>query len=481
MTWQSQVLFKKYMINFKTTTITELHKKLISGEVSSSELVQQSKSAISEKNGDINAIIEVFDGTFIPEKITEKSSLLAGIPVAVKDNILFKGHTVTAASNILAEYKATYNSKIADIFNTSEVSLIGRANMDEMAMGTTTETSRYGSTKNPVDITRVPGGSSGGPAAAVASGMVMYALGSDTGGSIRQPASLCGVVGMKPSYGAVSRRGLMAMSSSLDTIGPFANSVEDAEIIFNEIAEYDELDATSVSLEKRATYQDKNKNNKIIGIPRSFLEMDGIQNDVLENFNKSIEKMKNLGYEIIDIDLPLLKHSLAVYYIVQPAEVSSNMARYDGIRYGLHKDGDNILDIYKNTKTSGYGDEVKRRIMLGTYVLSSGYSDEYYYKANALRGAITREIHEAFNNVDIIATPTAPSTAFKFGEKKDPISLYLEDVFTVPYNLTGNPAISIPSGVNNDGLPFGMHFSAPMFCEKKLFEIGKDFENIIKQ
>lgn len=468
------------MINFKETTIKELHKKLVNREVSSAELVKDSKDIIAEKNTDINAIIEVFDDTATPENITETSSLLAGIPVAVKDNILFKGHVATSASNILGEYKATYDSKIAEIFKSSDASLIGRANMDEMAMGTSTETSRYGATKNPLDLSRVPGGSSGGPAAAVASGMVMYALGSDTGGSIRQPASLCGVVGMKPTYGAVSRRGLMAMSSSLDTIGPFAHSVEDAEIIFDEIAEYDELDATSVPLEKRATYQNKNKNNKIIGVPRSFLEIDGIQAEVLENFNQSLEKMKNAGYTIVDIDLPLLKHSLAVYYIIQPAEASSNLARYDGIRYGLHKDGDNILDIYKNTKTAGYGEEVRRRIMLGTYVLSSGYHDAYYHKANALRSAITTEIHNIFNEIDIIATPTAPSVAFKFGEKKDPISLYLEDVFTVPYNLTGNPAMSIPSGMNSENLPFGMHFSAPMFCEKKLFEVGRDFEKAIK-
>ncbi len=468
------------MIDFKKTTIEELHRKLISKEITSVELVTYSQSMIQEKNNDINAIIEVFDDIFTPKIITETSSLLAGIPVAVKDNILFKGNKATSASHILGNYTATYNSKIADIFDTAGVALMGRANMDELAMGTSTETSYYGSTKNPHDLSRVPGGSSGGPAAAVASGMVMYALGSDTGGSIRQPASLCGVVGMKPTYGAVSRRGLMAMASSLDTIGPFANSVEDAKIIFNEIAVYDDMDATSVPLEKRVEFQKKNINNKIIGIPRSFLDIDGIQKDVLYNFNESIKKMEEAGYTIVDIDLPLLKHSLAVYYIIQPAEVSSNVARYDGIRYGLHKDGDGILDIYKNTKTAGYGEEVRRRIMLGTYVLSSGYSDAYYNKANALRGAITKEVHDIFEKIDIIATPTAPSTAFKFGEKKDPISLYLEDVFTVPYNLTGNPAISIPSGVNGEGLPFGMHFSAPMFCEQKLFEVGKDFENIIK-
>lgn len=467
-------------MDFRKTTIKELHKKLIDREVSPLGLLEHSHSIINEKNGDINALIEVFDNVKTTEVIKE-SHILAGIPSVVKDNILFKGKKATAASHILSGYTATYDSKIAEIYKKVGAIFVGRGNMDDSAMGTTTETSCYGKTKNPLDTSRVPGGSSGGPAAAVAAGMAVYALGSDTGGSIRQPAACCGIVGMKPTYGAVSRNGLIAMSSSLDTIGPLTNNIEDAEIVFNTISEYDEMDATSVPLENRKKYQEKNINNKVIGVPRSFLEIDGIQSDVLENFNQSLKKMENLGYTIVDIDLPLLKHSLAVYYIIQPAEVSSNMARYDGIRYGLHEDGDSILDVYKNTKTEGYGTEVKRRIMLGTYVLSSGYHDAYYYKANALRGAITKEVHDIFNEVDIIATPTAPSVAFKFGEKKDPISLYLEDVFTVPYNLTGNPAMSIPSGKNLEGMPFGMHFSAPMFCEKKLFEVGKDFENTIEK
>ncbi len=468
------------MIDFKKITIRELHQKLLNGEISSADLVEQAQSVIAQKDGDINAMIEVFDEVTKPETISE-GKILAGIPVAVKDNILFKGKKATAASRILGEYRATYNSKVADIFDEQEASVIGRANMDELAMGTTTATSRYGATKNPHDLERVPGGSSGGPAAAVAAGMVPYALGSDTGGSIRQPAALCGVVGLKPSYGAISRRGLMAMASSLDTIGPFTNTVEDAEVVFDILAQYDDLDATSVPLEKRREFQQKNQNNKVIGVPRSFLEMDGIQKEVLDNFNTSIEKMKSLGYEIIDIDLPLLKHSLAVYYILQPAEVSSNVARYDGIRYGFSAEGKDLQEVYQKTKGEGFADEVKRRIMLGTYVLSSGYHDAYYYKAKALRAAITKEVHDIFEKVDIIATPTSPSTAFKFGEKVDPISLYLEDVFTVPYNLTGNPAISIPSGLSTEGLPFGMHFSAPLFCEQKLFEVGKDFEKAIKE
>ena len=462
------------MIDFRKITIKELHQKLVSGELSSVDLKKQSIDIINEKNNDLNAVIETFDDDIV--ELGKDSPLLAGIPVMIKDNILFKGKKATAASRILAGYTATYDSKIAEIFKHEGATIIGRANMDDSAMGSSTETSCYGPTKNPLDTNRVPGGSSGGSAAAVAAGMAVYALGSDTGGSIRQPAAYCGLVGLKPTYGAVSRRGLIAMASSLDVIGPLTNNVEDAEVVFNSIAQYDEMDATSVPLDIRKPYQEKNINNKIIGVPRSFLEMDGIDSEILENFNQSLEKMKEQGYTIIDIDLPLIKHSLAVYYIIQPAEASSNVARFDGIRYGLSVEGENIIDGYVKTKTQGYGEEVKRRIMLGTHVLSSGYHDAYYYKALALRDAISKEVRGIFDTVDIIATPTTPSVAFRFGEKSDPISMYLGDIFTVPYNLTGNPAISVPSGKNDEGMPIGIHFVAPHFCEKKLFEVGKDFE-----
>lgn len=465
------------MINFKTTTIKQLHADLQAGIISKKDLYQQCTDIIEKRDDTINAFIELFDNVETDSPVTE--SILSGIPVSMKDNILFKGKKVSAASRMLRDYVASYDSKIAEIFNTQDVMLLGRTNMDEFAMGSSTETSYHGITRNPIDEERVPGGSSGGPAAAVAAGMAVYSLGSDTGGSIRQPASYCGLVGLKPTYGAVSRRGLMAMASSLDVIGPITNNVEDAETVFDVIAQYDELDSTSVHEKERATYQAKNTNNKTIGIPRTFLEMDGINKEVLDNFNVSLEKLKKQGYTIVDIDLPTIKHSLAVYYILQPAEASSNLARYDGIRYGFSQKGEDLIAGYTETKTHGFGKEVQRRIMLGTHVLSSGYHDEYYYKAQALRSQITKEVHEIFNTVDIIATPTVPNVAFKFGEKKDPISMYLEDIFTVPYNLTGNPAISIPSGLNSENMPFGMHFVAPMFCEKKLFEIGKDFEHAI--
>ena len=464
-------------MTFKDTTIKELHTHLVSKEISPKDLLEESMSVITERDESIHAFIEVFDDQTLDVDVN--SGVLAGIPVAIKDNILFKGKKVSGASKMLENYTASYDSKVAEIFNKQNAMVIGRANMDEFAMGTSTESSYQGITRNPLDESRVPGGSSGGPAAAVAAGMVPYALGSDTGGSIRQPAACCGVVGMKPSYGAVSRRGLFAMSSSLDVIGPITNSVEDAETVFNVINEYDELDNTSVPLEIRKKYQTKNTNNKVIGVPRSFLEVDGLDKEVIDNVNASLKKMEEQGYTIVDVDLPNLKHSLAVYYIIQPAEVSSNLARYDGIRYALSEKGEDLIDGYKKTKTAGFGKEVQRRIMLGTYVLSSGYHDEYYYKARQLRAKITAEVHAIFEKVDILATPTAPNVAVKFGAIKDPISLYLEDVFTVPYNLTGNPAISIPSGFNEEGMPFGMHFTAPMFCEEKLFAVGKDFEHVI--
>ena len=465
-------------MDFTKTTIKELHDRLVEGAVEAQELVNHSGAVIAKENPTINAVIEVFDHEEASQNVSPKH-MLSGIPMIMKDNILIHGKKASAGSKMLENYTASYDSKIASLLKTQGAVIMGRGNMDEFAMGSSTETSYYGLTKNPLDTSRVPGGSSGGSAAAVAAGMAVYALGSDTGGSIRQPASYCGLVGMKPTYGAVSRSGLMAMSSSLDVIGPITHTVEDAEIVFNAINEYDPMDSTSVPMEQRKPFQEKNKNNKVIGVPRAFLEKEGMNLEALESFNQGLEKMKTLGYDVIDIELPNIEYALAVYYILQPAEASSNLARYDGIRYGLSEKGEDLIDTYTQTKTKGFGKEVKRRIMLGTYVLSSGYHDEYYYQARKLRDLITEEVNDAFENVDIIATPTTPDVAFKFGEKSDPVSMYLEDIFTVPYNLTGHPAISIPSGTNSEDMPFGMHFTAPLFCEQKLFEVSKDFERAI--
>jgi aspartyl-tRNA(Asn)/glutamyl-tRNA(Gln) amidotransferase subunit A len=343
--------------------------------------------------------------------------------------------------------------------------------MDEFAMGGSTENSAYGVTKNPYDTERVAGGSSGGSAAAMAMDGALGALGTDTGGSIRQPASFCGLVGLKPTYGAVSRYGAMAMGSSLDQIGPFAKTVADSEIIFNVIKGNDVKDSTTIT---ESTYS-KPVANKRIGIPRAFLKGDGINSDVLKNFEESIQKFKTLGYEIVDIELPNIAYSLPVYYVIMPAEVSSNMSRFDGVRFGLHKDGKDGIDDYFETRKAGLGKEVRRRILLGTYVLSSGYYDAYYNRANALRRVITSDFVKAFEKVDIILTPTTPAPAFKIGEKiSDPVAMYLEDIFTVTANLTGMPAMSIPSGRPN-GLPLGIQMTSTHGGEETLFKAGKDF------
>lgn len=459
-----------------TATIQQLHTEVTNGTRTPEDILKESQSRIADTNKEINAFIEVFSDITIPELT---SSVLSGIPVGIKDNILIKGKDATAASKILLGHTAVYDAFVVEKLREVGAVIVGRLNMDEAAMGSSTETSYYGPTRNPLDTSRVPGGSSGGPAAAVAAGMVPYTLGSDTGGSIRQPAAFCGIVGLKPTYGAVSRNGLIAMASSLDCIGPFTRTVEDAKEVFEVISQYDENDSTCVPMNVRKKYQDKNINNKVVGVPRAFLKLDGVDQEVLDNFEAGLEKLKEQGYTIVDIEIPHIELSLAVYYIIQPAEASSNLARYDGIRYGLHVEGETLLDVYKNTKGEGFGEEVKRRIMLGTHVLSSGYHDQYYYKAQALRAEITNRINEVFAQVDIIATPTAPTVAFELGAKADPLSMYLQDVFTVPYNLSGHPAISVPSGINADGLPFGMHFVAPLFCEDKLFEVSTDFERAI--
>jgi len=359
------------------------------------------------------------------------------------------------------------------------VVFLGRTNMDEFAMGGSTENSAYGATKNPIDVERVPGGSSGGAVASVASGEALVALGSDTGGSIRQPASFCGLVGLKTTYGAVSRYGLMAMGSSLDQIGPVTKNVEDAEILFNAIKGNDSKDATSLKDTNTEKKSSSEKTKMKIGVPYDFLSMDGIDKDVLDSFNESVEKLKKLGHEIVKIELPNLKYSLAVYYVIVPAEVSSNMARYDGMRFGERVSGENGIEDYFLSREKGLGKEVKRRIILGTYVLSAGYYDAYYNKANLARELICNDYKKAFEKVDVIITPTTPNVAFKIGEKvNDPLQMYLEDIFTVPINLAGVPAISVPSGFKTIGdkkMPIGLQFIADHSCEDILFKISKDF------
>jgi len=471
-------------IDLVNLTIEKAHSAMEKVEFTAVDLAKSYLDIISQKNKEINAYLEVYDDVLEQAKKADeiiksgKGTILTGIPFAIKDNILIKGRKAGSASKILEDYTATYDATVIKKLKEAGAIFLGRTNMDEFAMGGSTENSAFGVTKNPYDISRVSGGSSGGSAASVAMHGALVALGSDTGGSIRQPASFCGLVGLKPTYGHISRYGVMAMGSSLDQIGPFGKSIKDIEIIFDTIKGKDIYDSTTI---EENTYKKERIGIKkpIIGIPRHFLKGDGIDKVVLDNFNKTEEILKEKGYEIKDINLPNIKYSLPVYYILMPAEASANLARFDGVKYGLHKDGKDIIDDYFETRGAGFGKEVRRRILIGTYVLSSGYYDAYYNRANALRRIITEDFHKAFKEVDIILTPTTPAPAFKIGEKvKDPIAMYLEDIFTITANLTGMPAISIPSGfseIDNKKLPLGIQFISRHGDERTLFEVGKDF------
>ncbi|HMO77934.1 MAG TPA: Asp-tRNA(Asn)/Glu-tRNA(Gln) amidotransferase subunit GatA [Candidatus Paceibacterota bacterium] len=462
-------------------TITELRKKFITGDLTPTQVLEETMELLKIENPEINAFLEIYDdaveeakeATLRYEKDGENTPALLGVPIAIKNNILVKGRKATASSKILENYVATYDATVTKRLKEAGAIIVGATNMDEFAHGSSTENSAFGVTKNPLDTKRVPGGSSGGSAAAVAMGAVPVALGTDTGGSIRQPASFCGLVGYKPTYGAVSRFGLIAMGSSLDQAGPLTNTVADAEIIHNLIAGLDKNDATTIADD---TYPALTaKESYTFGVPKSFLAQ-GVDKDVLYTFNEHLELLKTLGHKIVEVDLPLFEKGLAAYYVVMPAEVSSNLARFDGIRFGLSVDGDNLLDVYQKSRAAGFGKEAKRRILLGTYVLSSGYYDAYYGKAEMVRTKMRAELNEKFKEVDFIITPTTPTPAFKIGEKEDLLSMYLQDIFTVPVNLTGVPAISFPMGrVEREGkqLPLGVQYIAPHGGDARLFAVGK--------
>ena len=473
-------------IDLNTLTIAKARKALDSKEFSAVDLATAYLEQIKNKNGEINAYLEIYDDVLEQAKIADEkiakgdSSPLLGIPLSIKDNILISGRTATSASKILTGYVALYDATVIKKLKESGAVFLGRTNMDELAMGGSTENSAYGVTKNPLDLTRVPGGTSGGASASVAMNGTLAGIGSDTGGSVRQPSAFCGVVGLKPTYGGVSRYGLMAMGSSLDVIGPVTKTVTDSEILFNVIRGQDTFDSTTY---KSDTYPKREtKNKKVIGIVPDILIQGGLSTEVRENFEQSITKLKSLGYEIREIQLPNIEFSLAVYYIIMFAEISSNLSRFDGVKYGLHVDGgENLLSDYLKTRRQGFGAEARRRILIGTYVLSAGYYDAYYNKALMLRQKISEDFTKAFSEVDAIVTPTTPTPAWKIGEKaNNPLSLYLEDVFTVPANIVGIPAISVPSGfVDTDGvsLPLGLQIMAPHDMESTLFEIGKKFVN----
>ncbi len=449
-------------------TIVEAARALRARECTVLELWDACRTAAEEKNPALNAYLELFDADDAAIAAAQKridagdTSMLCGIPLAMKDNILVEGKTVSAASKMLEQYRATYDATVTTRLKKAGALFLGRTNMDEFAMGSSTEHSAFGPTRNPVDPSRIPGGSSGGSAAAVAAHLCIAALGSDTGGSIRQPAAHTGIVGLKPTYGAVSRNGLIALGSSLDQIGPLAKSAEDAEILFAAIRGHDPLDGTTID---EATYPPVALPEKLtIGIPRALIGQDGVDPALRTVFTETLSKLEAAGHTLVDIELPMSSSALAAYYVIMPAEVSANLARLDGMRYGHAARGKTLLDDYLLSRTEGFGSETKRRILLGTFVLSSGYIDAYYRKADAAREVLRAEYARAFAQCDVIAFPTTPSAAFRFGEKSgDPVAMYLEDVFTVTANLTGMPAISVPMGaVETEGarLPVGIHFTA---------------------
>lgn len=470
------------MIDLKNLTIEKAHQSLSNGEYACRELIEEYLKVIKEKNKDINAYLEVYDDVLLQADVAQKkfnsgeATILTGIPFAIKDNILFQGHIVSAGSKILENYKATYDATVIKDLKKVGAIILGRTNMDEFAMGSSTQASAYGPTKNPIDPSRVPGGSSGGSAAALAGDMTLAALGTETCGSVREPSAFCGLVGLKPTYGALSRQGIIAMGNSLDQVSPFGKCVRDAEIIFNLLSRHDKEDSTSVPDDLRNPKS--KKNTKKIGVPWHLFK-EGVEIEVQENFKQSLEKFKKAGYEIVDIELSHSKYSLAAYYIIMPAEVSTNLSRFDGIRYGYSAQEENLLKVYKKSRGKGFGKEARRRILLGTYVLSHGYYDAYYNKAVKIREKIKEEITQALEKVDYILTPTAPMTAFKLGEKLDnPVAMYLCDIFSAPANLSGVPSIALPSGISSGGLPFSIQFMASHFREDLLFEIGKKFEEI---
>lgn len=467
-------------------TIHELHQKLVAKELSAVELTNAVIAHKAKTEPTVHAYLAdsheqaLAVAAKVDEKIAagEAISPLAGIPGAVKDNICIKDQQATCASRMLENFVPPYNASVVEKLTGEDYVSLGKLNMDEFAMGSSSESSAFAKTTNPWNAEYVPGGSSGGAAASVAAGSAVWALGSDTGGSVRQPASYCGVVGLKPTYGNVSRYGLIAYASSLDQIGPVTRDVTDAAIVLNAISGHDHRDSTSIPGERpdytKALVNDV-KGLKI-GMPKEYFG-EGLNSEVREALEKAAKVYEGLGAEIVEVSLPTSKYALSAYYIIALAEASSNLARYDGVSYGLRVPADNLVEMSTKTRSQGFGAEVQRRILLGTYVLSSGYYDAYYLKALKARRLIKNEFDAAFEKVDVLLTPTAPNTAFKFGEKiNDPLSMYLEDICTTPVNLAGIPGISIPAGFASNGMPIGIQLLAPAMGEEVLFRTAYTFE-----
>ena len=471
-----------------STSIAKLVNSIARGETTARATVEQSLNAAEKLNDSLNAFLQIdHDGALKraagidqhPDKI---SLSLAGVPIAVKDNICVRGMQASCGSRILGPYQPPYNATAIERLLEAGAIIIAKTNCDEFAMGSSNENSAYGPVKNPWDATRVPGGSSGGSAAAVAAGIVPAALGSDTGGSVRQPAALCGVIGFKPTYGRVSRYGLVAFGSSLDQIGVFARNARDAAAVLQIMAGRDRHDATTANVpvpDYIGETEKKIEKGFRIGVSRKLLG-EGLDVEVRAAIEQAIDAYRALGVEIVEIDLPHAKYAIAVYYIIATAEASSNLARFDGVRYGFRaEEAPGLRDMYRRTRDEGFGAEVKRRVMLGTYVLSAGYYDAYYLKAQKVRALLRQDFASAFEKCDLILTPTTPTPAFKAGEKvDDPLAMYLNDIYTVTANLAGIPGISVPCGLSSEGLPIGMQLLGPYWSESTLFRAAHAFEMV---
>lgn len=469
-------------------TASELSEMLSKKECSAVELYNDVKSRIDSVEDKTGAYVTINENALEQAKAVDEARAkgeelhaLAGIPIGIKDNISTKGLRTTCSSKMLENYVPPFNATVMEKINSAKMVVTGKMNMDEFAMGSSTETSYMHLTHNPHNTECVPGGSSGGSAAAIAAGEAILTLGSDTGGSIRQPSALCGAVGMKPTYGSVSRYGLVAFASSLDQIGPLGKSVKDVAMLQSLICGYDKMDATSKNISYPDYYANLKNNVKglRIGVPKEYFG-EGIDTEVKESVYKAVELMKQNGAEIKEISLPSTEYAINTYYIIASAEASSNLARFDGVKYGYRsKDYDGLTDMYEKTRSEGFGDEVKRRIMLGTFVLSSGFYDAYYKKAKLVQRKISQEFSNAFKECDVIATPTVPSSAFKIGENiGDPIKMYYNDVCTVTVNIAGLPAISVPCGFDSKNMPMGLQFIADKFCEQKLLDTAYAYEQI---
>lgn len=466
--------------------MSELHEKLHKKEISVTDLVTESFQRIEQVEEKVQAFLTLNEeqakekAKILDEKLSsdERKGILFGMPIGIKDNIVTKGLRTTCASKMLENFDPIYNATVMDKLEAAETVTIGKLNMDEFAMGSSTENSYYQKTRNPWNIEHVPGGSSGGSAAAVASGEVPFALGSDTGGSIRQPAAFCGVVGLKPTYGRVSRYGLVAFASSLDQIGPITRTVEDNAYLLEAIAGVDPMDGTSANIDVPSYAQSLTGDVKglRIGVPKEYLG-EGVHDDVKRSVRAALDVFEKLGATVEEVSLPHSKYALATYYLLSSSEASANLARFDGIRYGYRSPKvDNLIDLYKNTRAEGFGEEVKRRIMLGTFALSSGYYDAYYKKAQQVRTLIKNDFDKVFETFDVIIGPTTPNTAFKIGEKvDDPLTMYMNDILTIPVNLAGVPAISIPCGFI-DGLPVGLQIIGKHFDESTVYRVAHAFE-----